>query len=148
MTLADQIPDGATILVDTNPIIYVFEGNPLAAPFVSVFEAIDVGRIQALVTPITIAEVVCGPMKTGNEALAERYRYALCSGIGWNLREMDADIAMLAARLRIQHRIKLPDAIQLATAVHEGCHALLTYDRDFGDATAVNILGPKPKIQI
>ena len=147
MTLADQIPDGATILVDTNPIIYVFEGNLLAAQFVSVFKAIDDGRIQALVTPITIAEVVCGPMKKGNEALAERYRYALSSGIGWNLREMDANIAMLAARLRIQHRIKLPDAIQLATAVHGGCHALLTYDRDFGDATAVNILGPKPKIK-
>ena len=145
MTLADQIPDGSTVLVDTNPIIYMFEGNPLSAHFVSVFEAIDAGRIQAVVTPITVAEVVCGPMKTGNEALAERYRYAMCSGIGWSLREMDADIAMLAARLRIQHRIKLPDAIQLATAVHEGCHSLLTYDRDFGDATAVSILGPKPK---
>ena len=144
MTLADHIPDGASVLVDTNPIIYVFEGNPLAARFTSVFEAIDAGRIQAVVTPITIAEVVCGPMKAGNEALAERYRCALCSGFGWNLREIDADIAMLAARLRIQHRIKLPDAIQLATAVHAGCHALLTYDRDFGDACAVNILGPKP----
>ncbi len=147
MTLADKIPDGATVLVDTNPIIYMFEGNPLSAQFVSVFEAIDAGRIQAVVTPITVAEVVCGPMKTGNEALAERYRYAMCSGIGWSLREMDADIAMLAARLRIQHRIKLPDAIQLATAVHEGCQALLTYDKDFGDATAVCILGPKPKNQ-
>lgn len=145
MTLADSIPDGATVLVDTNPIIYVFEGSPLAAQFMSVFEAIDAGRIQAVVTPITVAEVVCGPMKAGNEALAERYRYALCSGIGWSLREMDADIAMLAARLRLQHRIKLPDAIQLATAVHEGCHALITYDRDFGDATAVSILGPKPR---
>jgi predicted nucleic acid-binding protein len=141
MTLADQIPDGATVLVDTNPIIYVFEGNPRAAPFRSVFAAIETGRIQALVTPITIAEVVCGPMKTGNEALAERYRQALCSGNGWNLREMDADIAMLAARFRVQQRIKLPDAIQLATAVHEGCHALLTCDRDFGGTTVVQILG-------
>ena len=121
-------------------------GNPLAAQFTSVFEAIDAGRILAIVTPVTVAEVVCGPMKTRNEALAERYRCALCSGAGGSLRDMDADIAMLAARLRIQHRIKLPDAIQLATAVHEGCHALLTYDRDFGDATAVKIIGPKPII--
>ena len=143
MKLADEIPDGASVLVDTSPIIYVFEGNPLAAQFEGVFADIESGRIQAIVTPITIAEVVCGPMKAGNEALAERYRYALCTGSGWVLREIDADIAMLAARLRLQHRIKLPDAIQLATAVHEGCHSLLTYDRDFGDGTVVKILGPK-----
>jgi predicted nucleic acid-binding protein len=147
MKLADEIPDGASVLVDTNPIIYVFEGNPLAAQFKGVFADIESGRIQAIVTPITIAEIVCGPMKAGNEALAERYRYALCAGSGWALREIDADIAMLAARLRLQHRIKLPDALQLATAVHEGCHSLLTYDRDFGDGTVVKILGPKPRKQ-
>ena len=145
MKLADHLPDGARVLMDTNPIIYVFEGNPLAAQFMSVFEAIDAGRIQAIVTPITVAEVVCGPIKAGNEALAERYRYALCSGIGWSLRDLDADIAMLAARLRIQHRIKLPDAIQLATAIHDGCYALITYDRDFGDDETIQILGPKAK---
>ena len=41
MTLADQIPDGATVLIDTNPIISVFEGNPLGAPFEPIFAAID-----------------------------------------------------------------------------------------------------------
>ena len=145
MKLADEIPDGATVLVDTNPIIYVFEGNPLAVHFEGVFADIESGRIQAIVTPITIAEVVCGPMKAGNEALAERYRCALCSGSGWMLRDIDADIAMLAARLRLQHKIKLPDALQLATAVHEGCHSLLTYDRDFGAGTVVKILGPRAR---
>ena len=144
MKLADQIPDGARVLVDTNSLICVFEGNPLAAQFMSVFAAIDAGRVHAVVTPITVAEVVCGPMKSGNEALAERYRYALCSGVGWSMRDLDADIAMLAARLRIQHHIKLPDAIQLATAIHDGCYALLTYDRDFGDTESIRILGPKP----
>ena len=60
------------------------------------------------------------------------------------MRDLDADIAMLAARLRIQHYIKLPDAIQLATAIHDGCYALLTYDRDFGDIESIRILGQKP----
>jgi predicted nucleic acid-binding protein len=52
MTLAAQIPDGGTVLIDTNPIIYVLEGNPLGAPFRSIFEAVDNGRIRALVTPL------------------------------------------------------------------------------------------------
>jgi predicted nucleic acid-binding protein len=143
VNLADQIPDGATVLIDTNPIIYVFEGNPLGALFEPIFAAIDAGRIQALVTPITVAEVVTGPLKVGKEALAERYRQALCAGGGWSLRDIDADIAVLAARLRLRHRLRLPDAIQIAVTVHEGCHALVTHDRDFHGIADILVLGAK-----
>ena len=51
--------------------------------------------------PLTVAEMVGGPLKAGNEALAERYRHALCSAVGWSLRDLDADMAVLAARLRM-----------------------------------------------
>ena len=67
MTLAAAIPDGATVLVDTNPVIYVLDGHPLAVRFESIFSDIEAGRIQALVTPITIAEVVTGPLRAGKE---------------------------------------------------------------------------------
>lgn len=54
---------------------------------------------------------------------------------------LDADIAVLAARLRAKHRLKLPDAIQLATAIHTGCHALVTHDRGFSGIADLPILG-------
>lgn len=143
MTLGAGIPDGAAVLVDTAPLIYVLEGNPLAAPFESIFAAIDTGRIQGVITPITLAEVVSGPLRAGRDDLAERYRHALTTSPGWSLREIDAELAMLAARLRIRHRLKLPDALQLAVAVHEGCFALVTHDRDFSSVTDLPILGPR-----
>jgi len=145
MNLASSIPDGASVLIDTNPIIYVLEGNDLGKPFEPIFAAVDAGRISAIVTPVTLAEVVSGPLKAGKDALAERYRHILCSNIGWSLRDIDAAIAMLAARLRILHRLKLPDAIQLAVAIHEGCHALVTFDRDFHHITELPVIGPAPK---
>ncbi len=46
---------------------------------------------------------------------------------------MDAEVALLAARMRAEHRLRLPDAIQLATAIIERCDALVTHDRDFPD---------------
>lgn len=141
MTLAASIPDGAAVLVDTAPIIYLLEGNPLGARFESIFAAIDAGRIQAIITPVTLAEVVTGPIAAGRDDLAERYRHALTSAPGWTLREIDAELAILAARLRIRHRLKLPDALQLAVAVHEGCSALVTHDRDFSSITDLPILG-------
>lgn len=142
VTLAAGIPDGAAVLVDTAPIIYLLEGNTLADAFEPLFADIDSGRIQAIVTPITLAEVASGPLRVGRDDLAERYRHALVSSTGWTLREIDADIAMLAARLRHRHRLRLPDALQLAVALHEGCFALVTHDRDFGGVTDIPVIGP------
>jgi predicted nucleic acid-binding protein len=139
--LAAQVPDGGTVLIDTNPIIYLLEGNPLGSPFRSIFEAVDKGRIRAIVTPITVAEVVTGPLKAKREALAERYRRTITQNPGWDVRDIDADIAVLAARLRLRHALKLPDAFQLAVALEEGCSALVTHDRDFSTVTDILVLG-------
>lgn len=141
LTLAARIPDGTTVLIDTNPIIYLLEENPLGAPFRSIFEAVDNGRIRALVTPITVAEVVTGPLRANREALAERYRRTITQNPGWAIRDIDAEIAVLAARLRLRHALKLPDAFQLAVALEEGCSALVTHDRDFATVTDILVLG-------
>jgi predicted nucleic acid-binding protein len=85
--------------------------------------------------------VLVGPLKAGNEVIAERYRAVLTAGPGWTLQALDADISVLAARLRAKHRLKLPDAIQLATAIHTGCYALVTHDRDFSGIADLPILG-------
>lgn len=141
LSLGDQVPDDATVLIDTNPIVYLLEANPLGAVFRSVFEAVDRGRIRALVTPITVAEVVSGPLRAGKEVLAERYRRTLTQNPGWSVRNIDTDIAVLAARLRVRHALKLPDALQLAVALDEGCFALVTHDRDFTAVRDLRILG-------
>ncbi len=137
LTVESTLPDGATVLVDTKPIIYVLEGNALAKKFEPIFNEIDSGRLQAIVTPITLAEVMTGPLRTGNEALAERYRNVLTHAAGWTLREIDGEISVLAARLRVQHKLKLPDAFQLAVALHDNCHALVTHDRDFSKVASL-----------
>jgi predicted nucleic acid-binding protein len=139
VTTVGDLPAGATVVVDTNPIVYVLEDSPKGELFAPLFAEVDAGRINALVTPITLAEVVTGALKAGHEALGERYRQVLTRSGGWALREIDADVAMLAARVRLRYRLKLPDAFQLAVAVHEGCHALVTHDRDFSRVTDVPI---------
>jgi predicted nucleic acid-binding protein len=141
MSLATRIPDHASVLLDSNPILYVLEGDPLAFRFEPILADVQAGRISAVISPVTLAEVVSGPLRAGRKALAPRYRSALTASPGWSLRPLDADIAMLAARLRLRHRLRLPDAIQLATAVHEGCHALVAHARDFGKVRDILVLG-------
>jgi len=66
----------------------------------------------------------------------------LREGLGWRVVDLDSDIAAKASRLRIRYGLKLPDAFQLAAAIAHSADALVTHDRDFGQATReVAILG-------
>src|ERR1700686_3350270 len=109
-----DLPEDALVLIDSAPIIYFLEGHPKFGPrFKPLFEAHGTGRLRFAVTTITIAEVLTGPLRAGDEAVARRYRATL---EGWQVVELNVDIAESAARLRASLRLKLPDAIQAATA--------------------------------
>jgi predicted nucleic acid-binding protein len=124
-----DLPAGALVLIDTAPIVYQLEGHPkYAARFRAIFEAHAVGRLVFATTAITLAELLTGPLQAGNEPLARRYRALLQS---WQLIDLDADIAETAARLRATLRLRLPDAVQAASALAIGAVALVTHDRDF-----------------
>jgi predicted nucleic acid-binding protein len=132
------LPERALLLIDTAPIVYQLEGHAQhAARFRPVFEAHAAGRFLFAATTITLAEVLAGPLRAGNEALARRYRSLLQS---WQLIDLDADIAETAARLRATLRLKLPDAIQAASALAAGAAALVTHDRDFSRLRELRVL--------
>ena len=134
----DHLPDQALILMDTAPIIYVLEGNArLAGRFRPLFEAHAAGRLRFAVTTITIAEVLTGPLQRSDEALVRRYRAALES---WHVVALDAGIAESAARLRASLRLKLADAVQVASALAINAAAFVTHDRDFARVRGLRVL--------
>jgi predicted nucleic acid-binding protein len=93
--------------------------------------------VRFAVTTITIAEVLTGPLQLGDEAVARRYRAILES---WRQVPLDLDIAENAARLRASLRLKLVDAVQVASALAINAHALVTHDRDFSRVRALRII--------
>lgn len=134
---AAALPEGALVLVDSAPIIYVLEDHPkLARRFRPLFERHQQGEIALAVTTITIAEVLTGPLGAGDEALVKRYRAVLES---WQVVELSADIAESAARLRASLKLKLPDAVQAASAIAINADALVTHDRDFSTLTSLRV---------
>ena len=89
------------------------------------------------VTTITIAEVLTGPMKAGDDALAWRYRAVLES---WRPVALDVDIAESAARLRASLRLGLADAVQAASALAINAAGLVTHARDFSRVPSLRVL--------
>ena len=132
------LSEGATVLVDTAPWIYLLEDHAEFAPrFLGLFEAAERGQIQLALSTVTLAEVLTGPFKAGQTALAKRYETALGA---YQLVPLSTAVASLAAQLRVQYRLKLPDAVQLASALQIGAVALVTHDRDFSAVQGLPVL--------
>lgn len=132
------LAEGAVLLVDTAPIIYWLDDRPgFAKRFAPLFELHASGGVRFAVTTVTIAEVLTGPLQAGDDALARRYRAVLES---WRVLDLDAGIAEGAARLRARLRLKLPDAIQAASALAIDADALVTHDRDFRRVPTLRVI--------
>lgn len=132
------LPAGSKVFVDTAPFIYLLESHPqLADRFAGLFEAASQGTLSIALSTVTLAEVLTGPHKAGQTALAKRFEKALCQ---YEVVPVSVPIASLAAQLRAKHRLKLPDALQLATALETGAAAFVTHGRDFSRVTALPVM--------
>ena len=126
------------VVVDSAPLIYLLDGHPAFAPlFDGLFEAYERGVVRIALSTIAVAEVLAGPFKHGQEALAKRYEKVLAD---FELVPVSQDIAVTAARLRAGTGLRLPDALQAATALEIGAVALVTHDRDFSRLTGLRVI--------
>ncbi len=132
------LPEHALLLLDSAPIVYFLENHPKFGPrFAPLFEEHSRGRVRFAVTTITIAEVLTGPLQAGEESLVVQYRSILRS---WQVVALDAEIAESAARMRTSLRLKLADAVQLASALAIDADALVTHDRDFSQVRSLRVI--------
>ena len=133
-----DLPEHALLLIDSAPIIYVLEDHrKLATRFIPLFEAHRAGRLRFAASTLTVAEVIAGPLQAGDETLAKRYRTMFES---WQLVDLSVEIAESAARVRASLRLKLADAIQVATALAVNAAALVTHDRDFPRVRSLRVI--------
>lgn len=132
------LPEQPLLLLDTAPIIYCLEDHSQLGPrFQPVFEAHRSGGLRLAVSTLTLAEVLTGPLRAHDEALARRYRAVLES---WHLVDLDTGIAESAARLRASLGLKLPDAVQVASALAINADAFVTHDRDFSRVRSLRVI--------
>ena len=136
------LQQGDLVVVDTAPFIYVLEDHPAFAPlFLGLFEDHANGRLRIALSTITLAEVLVGPLRQGQDTLARRSERALA---GFEVLTVSAEVASTAARLRATSGLRLPDALQAATAIECRAVALVTRDRDFSRLQGLRVLTGAP----
>lgn len=141
MNLDNDLQGVKTIFLDTAPIIYFIENHPQFADIVEVFiEQLDQGNIQAVISPVTVAESLVNPFKEQDQRLQQDFIDFMLRQQSILMKETDVNISIKAAQLKASYNLKLPDALQVATAIVTGCDSFLTNDKKLSRISELQIL--------
>ena len=114
------------LALDSNIFIYHFEENPLFTPQTSaIFTLFIKGFSRGITSIISVIEVLSYPapknLLKGREEDFKTLPH-------FTIYDINHEIGLKAARLRREYRIRLPDAIQLATAIYGKADIFITND--------------------
>jgi len=127
--------------LDTGPLIYYIEEHPTFLPRVApFFEAAERGEFRVVTSLVTLIEVLVHPLREGQQDLAQQYRDVLLLSANLTPVPLDEQIAEQAAELRARHKLRTPDAIQVATALRSGAAWFLTSDADLPEIAGISTL--------
>lgn len=123
---------GKKAYFDENIFIYAVEVvAPWAAESNTIFSGLKSNEFSAVTSNLTLSECLVKPFKEKRLDLASIYRQVFLPRTYLNIAPIDDKILILAARLRAETGLKLPDAIHTATAQIQGYNAILTNDIGF-----------------
>lgn len=142
MNLFADLPEGARVGLDTAPVIYLIEQAPRYLALVErlFYDRLDAGLNPAVTSVVTLSEILVKPLQPGHDQDVVRYSERLCQNASLEIVDITRAIAMRAAALRATHRIRLPDAFQIATALERGASHFLTNDAGLKRVGAISVL--------
>jgi predicted nucleic acid-binding protein len=124
---------GTTVYPDSNVVIFAIErGNKWTAMLRALFEAIERGRMHAVTSEVTLAEVLVKPIAERDDEVVRHYEAVLAEDSPLVTVALDRSILRASAQVSGRLGVKLIDAIHVATAIEHGCGAFLSNDIRLG----------------
>lgn len=128
------------VALDTSVFIYYLEANLAYADLAGeVFAWLEHSKNTAVTSTLTMTELLVHPYRLADEQMVNQYFGLLSVFPNLDWIAPDLQIADVAARLRAHHRLRTPDALQIATAIRSGASAFLTNDAGLARVAEVEI---------
>lgn len=123
------VKKGATVYLDTNPIIYLTEGNAaFKASITNLFAEFERAEARLITSELTLTEALVLPLRQGDVELVAVYERLFDELI--EALPVSREVLIMAARLRADtSTLRTPDAIHLATAMLANADAFLSSDQ-------------------
>ena len=139
--LSTLLANHTIIGLDTNPFIYLFERHPRYFSLVeTLFTYLKSPEIQGITSVITLIETCVQPQRDGRDDLVRIYEQTLLNSQQVHMHNIDVMLAKRAARLRAQYNFRVPDALQLSTALEHEATLFVTNDRRLARITELSVL--------
>ena len=104
------------------------------------FELIANGDIEAVTPVVTLIEVLTEPLQQARKNLARRYQELLTRSAHITVYNLDERLAVLSAELRARYGLRMPDAIQAATALEYSSGVPVCNDKDMKRIKRLKVL--------
>lgn len=142
---ASMLPYGALVAIDSSALIaFLTQTGREGAGYDPLLHAIALGHCGGLISTLSIGHLLMGPLRQGNEALAQRYAAVFCDPASWQLVPPCPAIVEAAARLQLSQDLPETAAIDLATALHGGAVAIATHNPQLAQTAALPVLTALP----
>lgn len=123
---------GGEVYLDANCIIYSVERiAPYQALLQPLWDGARADSWRICTSELSLLETLVTPLRAGDVLLENDYRRLLMGAADMRLIAIAPKILEHGARLRAVTRLRTPDAIHAATALHEGCSLFVTNDVAF-----------------
>lgn len=121
---------GKRVYVDTNILIYLFEGFPEYRHLIQeIADCVDNDEMTLFTGEITIAEIMVMPFKRNDKNLIRLYTEALKNEDFITLIPTTQEVYLKTAFLRATFpKMKTPDSIQVASAIEGNTDVFITND--------------------
>lgn len=127
-----QLRQGDAIAFDGSALVAFVRDTKGTGLFLEpLLRGIAQGTWRGVISSLSLAELLQGPLQQGNEALAQRYAAVFRDPQSWTVMPADADLVQAAARLQqsksgLTATLSLTAAIELATAIAAGAAVLVS----------------------
>lgn len=129
------------IYLDTAPIIYFLENNPMYALKVQDFiQSAALTQCRFATSVLTNLEYLPKPIRENKQDLVIAYN-SLKQLIGLQFIAADEEISMLSVQLRVKYAgLKPLDSVHLASAICSGCDAFFTNDKQLKQVSEISVI--------
>ncbi len=115
--------------MDTSVFIYQIEANARYARLTDlIFVWLEQASHMGVTSTVTMTELLVPAYRAGGEEQVNQFYGLLTTYPNLDWVPPDLEVADIAARIRAQYRLRTPDALQAATAVHSQATGLVTND--------------------
>ena len=122
-----RIPSSTRLALDTSVLIaYLESGEDVSLLARSILhDFLETGRNDGVISALSVGEALVRPSRLG---IARDVAFDIMDMPGLRVRSVDMLVGAEAARIRATSRLRMPDAVVIATGVMTSSHVLVTND--------------------